>query len=288
MKGSLALYPLFGVVSIAFGQQKPAEKPQATESEVTTIRTETRTVTSGWDLTTELWSMEDATPVREGQLDLRFTGRWFPDSTSDDDDDVIIQPSLVWGPAENWEVSANVPIWVGDAGDRGAYEDGNYDTFLGVLWRFREPEGWCPALALAGHARIPTGSGSEGVDGELRLILTNEYDSGIRSHVNVWAKTANGERSPDEPNIRDFQYGGTVGLDGPIGDTGDLRWVGDYVYRISNYDGGGGEHLSEVGLEWRASERHKFGISSQISLDHASANVADYSFNLTWALTLAQ
>jgi hypothetical protein len=271
---------------IAFGQTKPAEKPKATESEVTTIRSETKTLDSGWDLTTELWSMEDATPVRQGQLDLRFTTRWAPDPPNDDDDDVVFQPSLVWGAAENLELSVSVPIWIGDAGDRGAYKDGNYDTFIGMLWRFREQEGYWPAMALSGGARIPTGEGSAGIDGEGRLVFTNDYDSGLRSHLNLWAITANGDNDGNE--TRDFQYGGVAGVDGPLGDSGNLRWVLDYVYRISNVNGGGGENLAEVGFEWKVADAHKVGISGQISLDHAANALAEYSVNVTYALSLAQ
>ena len=50
-------------------------------------------------------------------------------------------------------------------------------------------------MALAGDMRVPTGDGSSGVDGELRLVFTNSYDSGIRSHFNLYGTSLNGDNN---------------------------------------------------------------------------------------------
>lgn len=307
MKRGLVLASLSLIVGgTALGQAKKEEKV----AEKTTVRTETKTVApSGWDLTTELWSFADARPIACGQFDVRLTARWIPEPTQrNEDDDFIFQPSIVWGIAENIEVWANVPIWVGDSGDRGAYEDGNYDTNFGVLWRFLEPQGaWVPAMALGGALRVPTGDGSDGVDAEVRLALTNEYDSGLRSHINGWLKTVNGTNNETSAAFRtgfwddtfddrlvgdrtgytrDFQWGFSAGLDGPITDT--WRWVANYVHRSSETYGETDINELEGGLEWQVADAHKVGISAKMNADHGNEDIPDYSASLTYAITLAK
>lgn len=257
------------------------------ESEKTTVTSRTTTVDGGgWDIITELWSFEDATPVKQGQLDLRLTTRWIPEPTTDDDDDVVFQPSLVYGLVDKLEISAGVPIWLGDAGDRSGHEDGNYDTNLGFLWRITDQNGNWPAFALAGHFRAPTGDGSEGIDAELRGVFTNEYDSGIRSHINVFAKSVNGDNdSFGDPE--DFQWGAVFGIDGPLFNHDDLRWVADYVHRRAE-SGGHNIHEAELGWEWHIADCHALGMSGRASLDHAANDPPDYSVNLTYALTLTK
>jgi hypothetical protein len=291
---------------LVYGQTKTETTREKTT--VTTTTTTTTSTTSGWDLTTELWSFEDATPVCKGQLDLRFTFRWIPEpATPGEQDDFVIQPSLVWGVWDNVEVSVSLPIWVGDNGDRGAYEDGNYDTYLGVLWRFLEPQGYWPAMAVAGHARIPTGQGSDKMDGEVRLVLTNEYDSGIRSHVNGWVKSANGtndqtskafrdanvddtldDRGPNDKTgyTRDFQWGFTVGLDGPIPRWDTARWVLNYIHRASEFYGYNDVDEIEGGIEWQVADAHKVGLSAKANLDHSNNEQPDYSASFTYSISL--
>ncbi|MEK6676219.1 MAG: hypothetical protein AABZ47_11275 [Planctomycetota bacterium] len=299
----LASLSLFFVGS-AFGQQgqpaKPAEKPKAQESEKTTItQRESKIAKAGYDVLTELWSFEDATPVSTGQVDLRLTLRWFPEPAVDDDDDSIVQPSIVWGVAENWELSAAVPAWLCDNGNRGPYEDGNYDTFLGALWRFAEQEGYWPAMALGAKVRIPTGEGSDGIDGVLRLNLTNEYDSGIRSHVNGLLKTVNTNNDnnltdDDDFNwwtygsggARDFQWGVVLGLDGPLSD--DARWVVDVIHRSSETNGQHNITQADAGLEYQLADNQRLGWAFNASLDHANNDAPYYGVSLTYAYSLAR
>lgn len=278
MRHSLAVLCLLGMFTVANAQEK----------DITHERTVTKTIKSDVDLTSDLWQMEDAVPVATGKVDLRFNYRWItannPASRGDSSDDHIVTPSLYWGTCENVELSFSVPSWVGDAGEIPPGRDGNYDTYVGVLWRLMEQRGYWPALALSGKARIPTGDHSEGVDGELRLVLTNEYDSGIRSHFNAWAKTANGDNDPgnrdrfpfgglfgDSDHIyggtRDFQYGAVIGADGPLCDSGAVRWVADYQWRISEHDGGSATNTLEAGWEWTIDERNKVGMSGLAGLD---------------------
>lgn len=294
----LALAMVAGLSVQAFAQQRTTE---TTVRESTTVRT-TETVAVDCDhdlLGPPLWSVNDAVPVPVNRMDLRFTGMWVtsnaPANGGDSDDDFIIVPHLVWGVAENLEIGIANSIWLGDSGDRGPDRDGNYDTHLSTLWRFRDQEGCWPAMALAGRARIPTGDGSSGVDGELRLILTNTYDSGIRSHFNAFGITVNGdnERSnryalPENlPDSRHFQWGFVLGVDGPLSDDGSTRWVADYVHRSSYNYGSSNINLLELGIQWAAADKHAFGINTQIGLDdnEDTPNFGagfTYSYSLCW------
>jgi hypothetical protein len=274
----------------------------AQESEVTKTTTTEEYVAGGEDLLSQLWFFEDATPLDPGQLDLRFGFHWWTASgeaaLGDASDDFILEPTIVWGPIEDLELSLTTYAWVGDGGDMGSFDDGNYDSRLGMLWRFFAQEDYdcgdgclhLPSMALSASARIPTGCGSSGMDGELRLVMTYEYDNGVRSHFNIWGKAVDGDNHESAESLtedafteflpyldegfeldpRHFQYGATVGADGPLCADGAVRWVADYTYRSSYYYGQTGLHFGEVGWEWEISDVHKLGMSVQAGLDHAS------------------
>ncbi len=239
----------------------------AQESESTTITT---TTSGGADLIHELWTMQDATILGAGTTDLRLTGRWstagFPGNGGDSDDTFVVQPSLYWGTCDNVEAFVTVPFTIGDGGDVGPIEDGNGDATVGFTWRFAEPDGSWPAMALQTSARIPTGNNSSGVDGELRLIMSNEYDSGVRSHVNGWLKSINGD---NDEALRDFNWGVVLGLDGPLCDDGAVRWVLDYVVSRGAHESTQISDVVELGWQWELDAASRFGMSFQVGVDHA-------------------
>lgn len=228
----------------------------------------TATGSNGADLLRELWFMDDARPIDVGQIDVRLTFGWetasAPANLGDSNDNFVLQPGITWGACDNVEIFANVPVWLGDGGDRPALDRGNADTTLGFTWRFMEPADVWPAVALHASMRLPTGDDSSGVDGEARLILTNEYDSGIRSHVNAFAQSVNGD---NDPNLRHFQWGLVAGLDGPLCGGGVVRWVADYMHRSSFHEGASNMHMFEVGWEWDMNEAQKLGFALQVGLD---------------------
>jgi hypothetical protein len=278
----------------------------AQESETTTVRTTTTVIVEEQpDLLFPLWSMTDAVPIEPCSVDLRANFAWETNdgdvTLGDNDDDFILTPAVVWGIAEDWEVWARTPAWLGDAGNRGPFEDGNYDTYLGFLYRFKDQEGNWPAMALAGEARIPTGDGSEGVDGELRLVMTNDYESGLRSHINLFGATLNGSNEdtlvgdedegfldfagPTEVNRRKCLWGLVVGLDGPLSEGGDVRWVADYVFRSSTYEGNNNVHLAEVGLQWKIDDDNALGLSGLFGI-HNEEETPDFGAGVTYSYTL--
>lgn len=237
----------------------------------------------GANLLRELWFVDDAKPIDTGQVDLRMTVRWetasAPANMGDSNDDFVVTPSLAWGVCDNVEVFADVPVWVGDSGDKPGGMEGNADTTLGFTWRVAEPQDMWPAMALRGSMRVPTGDNSNGVDGELRLILTNDYDSGVRSHVNAFAQSVNGD---NDANLRHFQWGVVAGLDGPLCADGAVRWVADYLHRSSFHEGASNLHMLELGWQWDMTDAQKLGMSFQIGLDQV-----DDSPNFGAAMTYA-
>lgn len=271
----------------------------AQEKETTTVTSKTTTVASDVDLLgPPLWSMQDATPVPPGAVSLRLGGNWStasaPANGGDSDDDFVLTPHIVIGTCPNVELAIGVQNWLGDSGDMGPLEDGNYDTSLSILWRFLEQKGLVPAMALRGAIRTPTGRGSSGVDGELRLILTNQYDSGIRSHINGFLTSANGNNdestryiADDEtfPDNRHFQWGMIFGLDGPLCADCGVRWVADYVHRSSYHYGASNLNLLEFGLEWQIAEGHTLGMSNQVGLDE-NEDTPNFGAGIEYAYTI--
>lgn len=240
----------------------------------------------GNDLLDDLWFMQDANPVAEGTMDLRLTFGWVtegaPANLGDSDDDFVLQPSLVWGTCPNVQLTISVPIWLGDGGDIGAIEDGNGDTFINVLWKFADQDGTTPAMALSSTVRIPSGEDSDGLDGELRLIFTNQYDSGIRSHMNFFAYSSN---TDNDQGLRDFQWGAIVGMDGPLCSNGEVRWVLDYMHRSSEHDGQNDMDLIELGWEWNMADAEKLGMALQIGADRAG-DTPNFGARLTYSRAL--
>lgn len=294
MRRSIALICVLVGSSFAWGQ----------ESESTSVTTKT---SGGADLISQLWNFEDATPLETGKLELRLGGQWATGQhLGDSSDDWLLTPGVVWGFAENWEASLTNRAFLGDGNNMGPFEDGNFDTNLGFLWRIHEQLGFehkdgywhLPSIALSTTFRIPTGCGSSGVDAELRYIMTYEYTSGVRTHLNAWGKSANGDnfdidnvdrsalslddldigsgflmgrRGQGSNNTRDFQYGAVIGADGPLCSDGAVRWVADAMYRSSAFDGFSRVWVGEAGFEWQMSEASKLGFSLQGSLDHDDA-----------------
>ena len=264
------------------------------ESDVTTIKT--TTTSYGEDLLSQLWFMEDAAPLDVGQLDLRLGFSWVTESghanLGESGDDFVLTPAIVWGACDDLELSLSVDNWLGDSGDMGPYEDGNYDTTIGALWRVHEQGGNCsdpgcitrPNVALSSSIRVPTGDGSEGVDGELRLIMTMDYDSGVRSHFNIFGKSVDGGNQ--EPfDARPFQWGAVIGADGPLCDDGAVRWVADYIHQSSRLDDRGDMDIFEFGWEWTMCEMHKLGMSMQVGLDHVDDN-PNFGAGMMYAMSI--
>lgn len=262
----------------------------------------------------DLWFFQDAVPTPTGMVDLRLSGGWqtasFPANNGHSSDDYIMTPALYWGFAENWEASINVPVWMGGGGDRDGYIKGNYDTNVGVMWRFLEQADGRPFdMALIGNFRIPTGYKSQGVDYEVRLAMTHTYDNDWRAHFNFWGNFVNGNNDnsqrararaaraefgplgdfvlddPYKAGRRSTQYGGNLGFDMPLCANGDVRMVVDYLARNSRTKGQNWWHILQAGWEWQMTDANRMGFSFFYNLDNSTdAPTSGAQLTLAYAL----
>lgn len=213
------------------------------------------------------WFIDDAIPVEKGQLDLRLYTAFTIESSRaalGTDDDVFFSHGAVWGPCDRVEVASWQPINLGDGDRTGDGLDGNGDHYFSILYQINAEAGLLPAIAVRGAMRVPTGRDSDGVDGELRLLMTKAYASGLRSHVNAFGATINGN---NDPAARSFQWGLVVGMDGPLCADGAVRWVADYMHRSSEHFGRRNMNLLEMGAEWTISDAHGIALGVQVGLD---------------------
>ena len=231
----------------------------------------------GYDLFAPL-NIQDATPLATGQLDLRLR---YDYSTGGDNsgDDQTFGTTFVWGASNNLELRLDLPVIIDDG---SGSDEGFGDLSIGILYRLADDRGaWLPAVALSGTVWAPTGEDSSGVDGELRLIFTKEYDSDLRSHVNGFVTTVNGH----DDDLRNFQWGIVLGMDGVLCAEGKVRWVADYMHRSSERNGSGDMNVLELGAEWTVTDTCRLGLSTQFGLDD-EPDSADWgmSINAIYAL----
>ncbi len=114
--------------------------------------------------------------------------------------------------------------------------------------------------------------------------MTNEYDNGLRSHLNFFLSSVN---TDNNENARHFQYGAVVGMDGPLCADGAVRWVLDYMWRISDSYGGGHVNMVEGGWQWQIADAHKLGMVLQAGLDHAEDSAPNMGAGVTYSYTIA-
>ncbi len=211
---------------------------------------------------------DDATPQPTGTADLRFKLNYLTENNplpTDDHKGAAFQ--WLWGFAEDWEVSFELPVNVGDGWNNADGGDGNWDSYVGLHYRLWE-EGtfsdWMPAFALSGRVRIPTGYHSNGVDGELRGHLTKTLAGSMRGHLNAFAITVNGD---NDPGARDFQWGFVAGIDTPLTAAEDWWLMLDYLHRSSEHYGVSNMNMFEAGLEYKMSDISSLHLTTQVGLD---------------------
>jgi len=237
---------------------------------------------SGHDLYAPLY-LEDAIPVPVGQVDLRLRFEWVTDDYADvdGDDDFVLGAGFHVGIVEDWQLSLDVPFNVGDGRNktdavRGF--DGNGDATAGVMWQFADQAEYVPAMALQFKIKFRTGYRHSDLDGEARLMLTNEYDSGLRSHINFFLETERGD-------WHRLLWGAVIGIDGPMCAGGAVRWVADLAHTNSEHLNGKNSTSLELGFEWEMMENHNLGLTTQFGLDDHD-ETPDFGARLMYSLEL--
>ncbi len=255
----------------------PAVQGQESTSETTTVMSQ-----GGPDLSSPLF-LDDAIPVPTGHLDLRFRLDWLTGDTTNGGDDFVFGTSLYYGIADRTQLSVDLPFKVGngsdksDGGVRGFSSNG--DATVGLLYQFMDQTDGMPAMAVQTNFRFRTGYRSSPLDMQVRLLMTNEYDSGVRSHLNLSTETENGY-------FGRWNWDAVVGADGPLCADGAVRWVMDFAHLNSELNNGGNSTYVEVGSEWTMDNGQTLGLMTQYGLDNHD-RTDEWGARMMWVIPLS-
>lgn len=266
------------------------EKP-ATTSEKTTIKTTETTIGGDFKGLSGFFNVREANSnVGNGAWEMEMNSFWSTGNGGDDDvgAGLLIRHGL--SDATHIDL-ALIPINFGDGGGQGAGEL--------ALTLFHQ----CTTEADAGVAigtwatvRIPTGDGSEGVDGKLATAITKTLGGNWRGHINGYVMTANGEMGdPDDDggddlsfdghshgSRRDFQWGVGVGLDYQCSaDTiGTINWIN----RSNDQNGENNDNIIELGLSHKLADNQGLKFAVDVDVDGADESIPNVGAKLQWSI----
>jgi hypothetical protein len=223
--------------------------------------------------------LEGVTPMRSadtqepGTLDLKLFSRWFT-ASDHTDDDVLLEPSMQWGMAENLEMFATLPINFGDGSQYGY--NGNPDLTVGWQWKFLEEQEWIPGTAVFFAVRAPTGYHSSGSDQTVGLALTKSLiPDQWRLHFNTFAKWLDGANDPPTPSDdvfapaphtqRNFEFGFILGTDYAINESMGVTL--EYICDSGEQNGFGMQHSAWAGMGIKLDNGHEVLMSVTATLD---------------------
>ncbi len=255
----------FSLVGSMQEMEEPEEQMAMTAAEVERTDTE-------WEIEGPIF-LRSADPEETGEIVIKNNSTY---TTSSDgtDDDWEYEFEIEWGVVENHELIFELPINLGD-GD----VEGNGDATIGWHWRLWEEQDEWPAFAVRSYIRIPSGYHSEGVDGEIRGLLTKTIVPGkFRIHANPFMRTLNGDpEGVEEGNEgwnwcryeredrRHFQWGAALGGDYWL--TDDLLFVADYVHESAEDTGTRNQHWVEADVDWYFAEDQILSVATMATLD---------------------
>ena len=257
---------------------KPKPATETVKSEKTTIKTTESTVgTHDYRGVSGFFNVREANSnVTAGETELEFTFHWATGAGGDD----YLAPGVSLKRGLTDDLFAEVellPVSLGDGGGHGA---GDLALILFYQW-WHETDGM-PAFATWIEGRFPTGDGSNGVDGELHLNLTQTWAPGLRGHLEGFLRTANGiSGDGDEENIRDFQWGAGPGFDWDLSD--QTVAVLNYVNGSSGHYGSSNTNVLELGVAHELAPQQHVKFAFDINLDHDEGN-ADFAAKVQWAM----
>lgn len=245
---------------------------EPTERETTTVTTTTSVVREeSWEISGPVF-LRSADPEPPGEIIIKNIFEWETFKKSDDDSSEFwYELEIEYGLIENHELIFEVPTQIGEGDENG-------DITLGWHWRlWEESDGW-PAFAIRNYFTLPTGTGSEGVDYELRGLFTKTLIPGsTRFHVNPFLRVVDTDDDDEDPGIpfipnedeedeeRDFQWGVALGVDHWLRE--NLLLIADYKYSSSEHEGWRDQHTAELGIDWHIDERQTLGLAAEVSLD---------------------
>lgn len=200
--------------------------------------------------------------VTQGEWEFETTFEWETTSGSSDDYGPVF--SLKYGITDTFFAEIEVErLELGEGGDQG---NGELAVILFNQW-WNEAE-ILPAFATWAEARIPSGEGSSGVDGELHINLTKELLPNFRGHLEGFIETANGARGGEDEELRrDFQWGVGPGFDYSFSD--DTIAAVNYLMRSSEEYGHHNQNVLQLGLAQRVAQHQHVKFAVDVGLDGA-------------------
>jgi hypothetical protein len=170
--------------------------------------------------------------------------------------------------------------------DESEPKNGNGESAIRAFWQFLPEEDVMPAMALSGEVRMPTGDGSNGIDGTLFLHVTKTLSEAVRGHFQGYLKAADGARGDlDRPvfgDRRHFQYGVGLGLDFALNE--DNLLLLNYQNRASEYYGSSSVNSIEVGWVHHLAENQDLQIAGTYNDTEDPAFDGRWQARVQWAI----
>lgn len=156
----------------------------------------------------DLFNIREANAdVERGEWELEARATWMTYSKGERDE-VELSQAVYYGITDSLFVELEVEQPLGYGGD------GVGELYLTLFQQILREKENCPAFAVSGTLRIPTGHESSGVDGRLNAIVTKTLLPKFRAHFQGFVMTANGAPGYEEEDEREsFQWGLGPGFD---------------------------------------------------------------------------
>lgn len=241
---------------LAAADEQPDAATKSKQPTLDSKQTASSASSEGWDIWGPI-ELRSADPEPLGEVEVKNI---FNYGTSSDgtDDDSEYEFEVEYGIAPGHELIFEIPVQLFD----GAI-DGNADITLGWHWQLWKEQDLLPAFAMRNYIRVPSGYHSDGVDYELKGLITKSIiPDKWRLHLNPFLKSVNGNMDEDG---RYFQCGFIVGTDYRLADNLTLNL--DYIHETGESEGERNQHTMEVGLDWKFAPNQGIGFVTRNTLD---------------------
>ncbi len=211
----------------------------------------------------------------QGEWELELEGDWVTGAKVDDD--FTFTPNIKYGLTDDMFIELEVrPLVIGDGKHQG-----EGDTSIQLFYQFTRETDDLPAFATWVEARLPTGEGSAGVDGEVHFNLTKTLMPDVRGHLEGFVLSANGGRGDEGNDRRSLQWGTGIGLDYQIDDL--TICTINYLNRSSEIFGHANQQILEIGGVRQIAEDQHLKLAFDIGLDN-SEEARDFGVKLLWSV----
>jgi hypothetical protein len=204
--------------------------------------------------------VEDAYPIEYKGREIQGQARY---ERNNGTNLFVLQPSLEYGFARNWQGKISVPFRLGN-GDK----TGSGDVGLEAFYNFNTESLSLPAFAVSARADVPTGRNSSGVDTQLKFIASKTLGSSSmlnRLHLNLIyrhnAKAQAGERTN--------RYAAILGYSRRMGP--DTIFVTDLIHEQERM-AAKTSNIAEIGVRRQITPLLTVSLGAGVGLNKAAPN----------------